>query len=214
MKLFKSSKKQKDESIPLSDWFSPQASKNNNERKPIQEMLTHSDKDGELPFGWIYQNRDFIEKIQNEYSFFLNNWIMYRAKNTRQEYAALKSFIQYMKDVKKLCDSKGECFSFWRSNILFTDDYFEQRQNDLLYLEEHRDELLEKENFVNLVLPTLSNQLLKIIKENPQIKQTDVYKKFDENIKEYISTELYRLEKNNRIIREKSGRTYSITIRE
>lgn len=182
----------------------------------LGQSLDHLDEDGELPFGWAYHNKKFTDKIENEYRYFLNSWLSSRGKDIRQERAALKSFILYMKDVQKLCDSKGECFSVWCSGLIGKEQ-LEKRQKDLQYIEEHFDELLEKEAYKRDIeqnlLPHLRADLIEIIKQNQGILQTDVYKKFEKEAKEYISSELYFMEKDRLIIREKAGRTYSIRIR-
>lgn len=182
----------------------------------LGQSLEHLDENSELPFGWVYHNKEFVNKTENEHRYFLNAWVNSRGKGIRQERNALEAFIQYMNDVQKLCDSKGECFSVWCSEHLIGKGYFEKRQNDLKYIEEHFDELLEKESckrdIEQNLLPHLKSDLLKIIRENPGILQRDIYKLFDKSAKEYISSELYFMAKNHLIIREKSGSTYSIKV--
>lgn len=118
-------------------------------RKPVekqgfyQDDLDHLDKDGELPWGWFSANLDFTEQIQNEYRIFLNAWIESRRKSPKEEYAALKSFVTYMNDVKSLCYSKGECFDFWRK-IQFDDEYLNERTEELQYIQAHFGELEAK----------------------------------------------------------------------
>ena len=96
-----------------------------------EDDLTHLTSEGELPFGWIYKNKDFIEKTNNEYSHFLNMWLDSRSKSPKEQYAALKSFVLYLEDVEKLCKSKGECFEFWFYEILTTPDYIQKRKKEL-----------------------------------------------------------------------------------
>ena len=67
--------------------------------KPIPEHLV----DGNLPYGWIYANREFTEKVNAEYSYFLQNWLNSRQAEPIKHYGALKSFVIYMNDAKKLC---------------------------------------------------------------------------------------------------------------
>lgn len=95
------------------------------------EVLEHLDENGELPFGWVYRNKDFVDKINNEFSCFLNMWLDSRSKSPKEQYAALKSFVLYLEDVEKLCKSKGECFEFWFNEILTSKNYIEQRKTDL-----------------------------------------------------------------------------------
>ena len=92
-------------------------------------------ENGELPFGWIYRNKVFVEKIQNEFTYFLDRWVESRRKPAIEQYAALKSFVLYMEDVERLCKSKGECFEFWFNEILTGKGYLEKRRIELKTLE-------------------------------------------------------------------------------
>lgn len=53
-----------------------------------------------------------------------------------------------------------------------------------------------------------------IIKSNPGILQKDIYKQFDVTVKPDIQEILYFLGKNGKILREKVGNSYSLTIQE
>lgn len=179
------------------------------------ESIDHLDEDGELPFGWIAHNSDFTGKMENEFSHFRNDWISSQ-NDVKKEYATLKSLIQYMKDVQALCDSKGECFSFWCSEYLIGKEFLEKRKTELQYIENNMDELLEKEKFDKAfkenLLPHLREDLLKIIEDNPGILQTDVYKMFEPEAKDYLSSELYFMAKDGLIHREKQGRSYTLSL--
>ena len=92
----------------------------------------HLTKEGDLPFGWIYRNKEFTDKIQSEYSYFLNLWLDSRSGSPKEQYAALKSFVLYLEDAEKICISKGECFEFWFYEIIASADYIDKRKNELL----------------------------------------------------------------------------------
>lgn len=87
--------------------------------------------DGELPFGWVTRNKAFCDKINGEYSYFLNTWLVSRKMSPKEQYQALKSFILYLEDVERLCKAKGECFEFWFREILTSKDYIDMRKKDL-----------------------------------------------------------------------------------
>ena len=89
--------------------------------------------EGELPWGWVSRNKDFTDRIQAEFSHFMNNWINTRGKSVdpMAKYEALKSFVLYLEDAEKLCISKGECFEFWFCEILTSKDYIQKRKNEL-----------------------------------------------------------------------------------
>lgn len=175
-----------------------------------QKCLT---TEGELPWGWPYANKDFMERIETEYKFFLNSWIESRKQPPRLEYAALKSFVQYMNDTKRLCKSKGECYEFWLTSC-FDDDYLNVRTAELKKMGQNLSALetayQKKQSFEKNVLPTLESELLKIIREQPGVMQKDVYKMFPAEAKSYVQEKLYFADKNGIITREKCGNTYRL----
>lgn len=75
-------------------------------KEPNHDMLNNLDENGELPWGWIYANKDFLNKIENEYSYFLNSWCNALGKSPKELRPALKSFVIYLKDCEKLCEKK------------------------------------------------------------------------------------------------------------
>lgn len=91
----------------------------------------HLTAEGELPWGWIMRNKEFTDKINSEFSYFLNMWLDARKKSQKELYSALKSFVLYLEDTEKLCKSKGECFEFWFYEILASKDYIQQRKEEL-----------------------------------------------------------------------------------
>ena len=46
--------------------------------------LEHLTKKGELPWGWYTHNKNFINQIQGEYSYFLDMWLEARKKSPRE----------------------------------------------------------------------------------------------------------------------------------
>lgn len=189
-----------------------------NKHNTFGQSIEHLDEDGELPFGWIAHNKKFIDKIQGDFNYFLNRWLSSKkANDPLQEFSGLKSLILYIQDCQELCYEKGECFYKWFSDCVADEEYFGKRIEDLKYLEDHMDELLQKaeieKNIERNLLPHLRADLLKIIKESPEILQTDVYKRFVPAAKEHVSSELYSLSKDGLIVREKSGRTYKLHIK-
>ena len=174
--------------------------------KPADD-LEHLTKDGELPWGWNYRNKDFTDRINNEYSYFLNNWIASRDKSPREHYAALKSFVMYMNDVKALCQSKGECFAFWFS-ITAPDDYIAERENELKELEANLDKLDAEYHKKARLLETIEIDVANKLIENEGILQSEFVKLFDPLIQNDVKSTLYYMEKNGVIERTKSGRSY------
>lgn len=98
------------------------------------ERIDRLTPDGELPWGWVTRNKEFCDKINGEYSYFLNAWLQARSKTPKEQYSALKSFVVYLEDVEKLCKAKGECFDFWFHKILTGTGYVEKRKKELTEL--------------------------------------------------------------------------------
>ena len=98
------------------------------------ERIDRLTPDGELPWGWVTRNKEFCDKINGEYSYFLNAWLQARSKSQKEQYSALKSFVVYLEDAEKLCKSKGECFDFWFHEILTGKGYVEKRKKELAEL--------------------------------------------------------------------------------
>ena len=180
------------------------------------EEQEHLTPEGELPWGWFYAHKEFIKPKEDEYRYFLNMWLESRDKSPKEQFEALKSFVLYMNDLKKLCSEKGECFDFWRT-IQFNDDYLEKRTEELKYIQDNFDDLNSRyvidKKIQDEVVPDLRKNLKKIIKENPNLLQTDIYKMFQSEATKYVSEELYYMEKDGLIIREKSGKTYKLSMK-
>lgn len=175
--------------------------------------LRHLNSDGTLPWGWITANEEFVEQIRTEYRYFMMAYFDSRQKSPKERYAAAKSFARYMRDANNLCASKGECFEYWIGE-LFDDSYIKEidgevdfiKSNFELLEEDYRHELYIKE----VVVPNIQKKLPEIIRENPGILQTAVYKMFPVDYKQSLSSELYGMDKRGQIIREKAGRTYRL----
>ena len=79
-------------------------------------------------------------------------------------------------------------------------------------LKKLQKEYEERKHVQEVVFPKLRAELLVLIKENPGILQTEAYKHFDPDVKNYVAGVLHNLDGEGEIIRKKSGRSYSLTI--
>lgn len=187
---------------------------NDNNHNTFGEPLDQLNPSGELPWGWIAHNKSFVDKIENEYSYFLNQWINARNKNNHlKEYSTLKSLIQYINDAKNLCEQKGDCFFKWFTDCVADETYLAKRESELKDIEESINDLLAKDKIKKELLPNLHSKLLSIIENSPGIIQTDIYKMFPKEIREDIASELYYLSSEGTIIRKSNGRTYLLFIK-
>ena len=166
-------------------------------------------------FGWIYHHKDFVDKVQSENDYFFNIYIS--ATTVKDTYAGLKSYIKYLKDgikhYKEVGLYEGRYFEYY----IAYDDNIKSFENRLKYIEENMDFLLKEERkkeLENKARPTIKNELLNIITNNPGILQKDIYKEFDPLLKDFIGSTLYSMSDDKKIIREKSGNSYKLYIKQ
>lgn len=174
-----------------------------------REDLSRLTKDGELPWGWHSANRAFTQQIDAEYDLLCSAAYEAKKKGVRAEYAALASLVKYREDVKRLCAQKGECYVFWASICVNEPVSMERDREHLRHLEENMDELLKQEALVKKI----KKELISIITKEPGVIQSDIYKRYDQSLKGTISNELYWMEANGIITREKSGRSYKLNMK-
>lgn len=172
------------------------------------ERLDRLTPDGELPWGWVARNAEFCNKINGEFSYFLNTWVQSRDKAPAEHYAALKSFVVYLEDIEKLCKSKGECFDFWFREILTSKGYTEKRNKELEELTANLDKLQADYIKRNNLLCDLDNKIIKMLIDNPSVLQSELVKMFDPLVQNDVREKLYFMEKAGKLERTKSGRSY------
>ena len=71
------------------------------------ESIDRLDKDGNLPFGWVTHNKNYVDMIEADLKPFRQAII--DAKTDVEKYAALKSFLLFLQDGKKHYSEIGEC---------------------------------------------------------------------------------------------------------
>ena len=172
------------------------------------EDLEHLTPEGDLPRGWFTENKNFIDKTNSEFSYFLKRWIDSRDGSPKELYSALKSFVLYMEDVKKVCLQKGECFEHWFNEILTSPGYLEKRKAELQKLTANLEELQKKYEHKSAWMPILDDEIIKQLRANDGILQSDFIKMFDEDVQADVSSKLYYMAKSGDLERIKSGRSY------
>lgn len=90
--------------------------------------------------------------------------------------------------------------------------YVARYQNRLKYMGEHYQELKETESRYMLQSENLKSRLKSYLQENAPILQAEIYKSFGDLVKNDIRNLLYNMEQNGEIRREKSGRSYVISL--
>lgn len=182
-------------------------------KNEVEDKLDTLDENGELPWGWHYAHKEFIDKINNEYNYFLSCCSATKGQHPKEELSAVKSFLIYIEDVRKLCRSMGETYSFWCEEILIGNiDWANERAS---YLEDNMQTLLEeyeKKKMLQEYEANLSNEtILKDIANNEGMLQKDFCKAYP--YPKVISNRLYWLEKEGKIERIKSGNSYILKVK-
>lgn len=177
------------------------------EAQPVD--FEHLTPEGELPLGWLYHNKSFIDKTQADYSYFFDNWLDATKKSPVQLYSALKSFVVYLEDIERICKSKGECFEFWYYEIIASKDYIEKRKNELKELTANREELQQIYEKKQQLFPAV----IDLLKANDGILQSEFKQLFDEPFQNDVADILYHLAKDGKLERTKTGRTYILHFR-
>lgn len=184
--------------------------------KAVQEIAKpdsdqeHLTKEGELPWGWYSANKAFTDKISFEFSHFLNGWIVAKSMSPVKQYETLKSLVLYLNDAQRLCYSKGECFAYWFDGCVANSDYIEKRTAELKELEENFDKLQDVYERRQKELNGLAERVADILKQNDGILQSEFVKMFDASVKNDVSELLYHWNKEGKIERIKSGRSYTL----
>lgn len=192
----------------LLDFLKKMLTQNTNDDKSSETDFEHLTKDGELPWGWIYRNKEFTDKIDGEYSYFLRMWLDSRNRSPKEHYAALKSFVLYLEDAEKLCKSKGECFETWFYELIAPKEYIDKRIKELDELTANLDSLQADFEMRNDQLADLENRIVKMLIDNPEILQSDFVKLFDPLVQNDVREKLYFMDKSGKLERTKSGRSY------
>lgn len=162
------------------------------------------------PPGWLYENRQFIKELEDNYHYFLDEYISAKQldKGILAVRSALKSLVVYMEDVERICASKGGTFVKWSRLQICNEFSMESYRNKLKDIEDNLDSLIEKEKLVKWLKP----ELLRMIQEEPGVLQSDLKKRFDSALQPEVSNQLYLLNSKDLIRREKSGRSYKLYI--
>ena len=71
------------------------------------ESMDKLDKDGNLPFGWVFHNQNHVQMIEQDMQPFRE--ATWNAKTDIEKYGAYKSYILFLQDGKKHYYEMGEC---------------------------------------------------------------------------------------------------------
>lgn len=170
--------------------------------------------DGDLPWGWENAKQEFIKPRDNKlYDLSIR---ASKTENIDEEIKLLKEFITFFKEYENECLEKGECYQKYFLDMHIKQpnktkySWLNDKKDRLKYLEENYQKIKKEIEIKERESKDLSKKLIEMISKNPGILQSDIYKQFHEVMKDEISSKLYFWNKNGKIRREKSGRTYKI----
>lgn len=176
---------------------------------PDEEDVARLAGNGELPWGWYSANIEFVREVECQYDYFCQAVYSGKKEGAKAEYAALMSLLKFREDVERLCTKKGRYFLSWASISVLNPVSVDEDKARLRYLEENMADLVRNE----AALEKLKQDILTIVSAEPGVIQTDLYKRFDPALKGTVSNELYHLEGQGVIVREKNGRSYKLYIK-
>lgn len=127
-------------------------------------------------------------------------------------YERYRKSVRLAKSVRQLCEKKGRDYLIWFDEYLAKENYLGRREEQLASMKKNYNRICKSYNTRNGISPDIEIQLMDIIRKKPGILQTQIYDEFDIELKSYISNKLSILSKSGKIVREKKGNTYSLTI--
>ncbi len=180
--------------------------KDKNNNNSVSSTLKQNENKDELPFGWVTQNKAFVDRIQTDYSYFLKMWIDNRNNSPKEYFQALKSFVVFLKDTERMCKNQGKYFELWFYDIIASSEYIEKREKELEEFISNRKEY----EWVYEKKKELRPTIIEVIKKNDGIVQSELKNMFDEKLHSEVSNILYEMSKSGEIERVKTGRSYKL----
>lgn len=178
-----------------------------NHHNTFGDDLSHLDKDGELPFGWVYHYSQFVEQQEKKID---KKWeAVYAATSTQAKLNAFRNYFATVTKVGEECRNTGECHYKWFCENIIGSEWYNNHLKKYEQFKIDAPELIKREK----LLANLESAVMAKLQENNGILQSDFVKMFDPAIKSEVSTFLYDADKAGKIKRTKSGRSYIIEIK-
>lgn len=173
----------------------------------IGEPLDKLTPDGELPFGWVTYNKEFIDKHE---ALIDNQWKkVYSPSSTEEKLKEYRTYFDVVNSVGESCKAAGECHYKWFEYHIITSEWYNQQVNAYKELKQKAPKLIKQEH----LLKTLENDVIDKLRKNEGIFQSDFVKLFDPIIKNDVTDLLYNMDKSGLIERIKSGRSYILKLK-
>ncbi len=173
------------------------------------------EQDSALPFGWVVYNKNYVDMIDADVQPFRER--IFEAKTVKEKRDALKSYIIFLEDgkkyYKKINPYVGRYFEEYICDSAESVSYIEE----LSHIEENFEQLIEREKWMEKrqqEINALKTDVLERLKEQDGVLQASFIKTFDESVRKDVSFILYSLDRENKVERIKSGRSYILHIKE
>lgn len=108
--------------------------------------------------------------------------------------------------LKKFVSPKESDFEKWFSDITANDDLINQKTTELKYIEDNIGNLLKLAELKK----NMRSDIIALVTDNDGILQTDIYKMYPEELKDFVVEQIAFLYHDQIIRKEKSGRTYAL----
>ena len=199
-----------------------------NEQSSLNPKFHRTEREEDLSFNFSSKYSDEIQKLEN--SIYLQVSKIHNIGNIDDKITQCRLAINVFEKAKNFCYNKG------KGGTIYFQDMWEHLHNsknpDFSYIESIEEELdfminnyqeasekiakdaanREKRERINSFKKSSNELLLKFISENDGVLQKDIYKEFDIEYTSAIKSTLKYLTDNGKIMREKAGSTYRLTI--
>lgn len=178
-----------------------------NNHNSLGERLDVLTPDGELPFGWVSYHKDFVkaqeDRINKAYE------PIYTARKTADKLSYFKKYFEEVNSVGEYCKGKGETYYKWFVYHIIESTWYGEQVNDYKQLKADAPKLIEQEKWFEQIEAKIEETL-----HNYDGKlQSEFVKTFEHNEQDYVRFYLSRAEKDGRIQRTKSGRSYILNLK-
>lgn len=178
--------------------------KNHNTFGQRLDVLT---PDGDLPFGWVSYYEDFVkeqtDRINKAYE------PIYSARKTSDKLSYFKKYFEVVNSVGEYCKEKGETYYKWFSYYIIESTWYGEQVSSYRQLTADAPKLIEHEKWFE----QLETKIEKLLPVCDGKLQSEFVKAFEHNEQDYVRFYLSRAEKDGRIQRTKSGRSYILKLK-
>lgn len=169
----------------------------------------------ELPFGWYTQNQDFIAPRDKKLYELRKNALT--AKDVDSELAGLKALIAYTIEYREECIRRGVLFEKYFDETFMIHNgkrvnEINEWKNRISEIEDNYLDIKEAEDAVKQAEGTMREDLIRLITENPGILQKELYSHFNKHVKQVLLDNLYQLQTEGILRKEKSGNSNKLWI--